>query len=328
MGKGIRSDLKERLFIAHERGECIIPVSRSDSRRLERALKRGELISPAPAVYALPRLWKALNPLEQESRKLYALAKLHPTWVFASYSAAVLHGLDVSYSLLGPIHLACDSKAHSRSTPIYIRHVLPHDSIVWKDGVLVTSIERTVFDCTRTCSFPRALGIADSALRVSGLTKEHYLSVFNNMHGGHRNKWRTLQIMDLANGKAENGGESFARAVMIRESFRVPELQVGIRDPIDVSRKYRVDFYWRLRGGAVAGELDGNDKYVDPQMTNDRDIVGILRDERLRESHITGAETKVMRFSFSDVLDTSKFCHLMSSFGIPDGYPVPEVART
>lgn len=52
----------------------------------------------------------------------------------------------------------------------------------------------------------------------------------------------------------------------------------------DGARKVRrVDFSWYLPGGRiVVGELDGQQKYVDPSMTGGRSIAAIVEDERER----------------------------------------------
>jgi hypothetical protein len=140
-------------------------------------------------------------------------------------------------------------------------------------------------------------------------------------------KERVLAVAALANGLSESGGESTARAVMIEEGFMWPTLQKEVTDPVDKSKKFRVDFYWQLPSGDVAGELDGREKYRNPEMTNGKDAVDVLADERLRESRVSGTNVKIMRFSYGNVLNTEFFCHLLTSYGIPRGFDVPWVAR-
>lgn len=327
MATGIRKDLRKRLEEAHANGICLTPESASDARRLRAALKRRDVISPAPQVYALPELWATLKPTQHERQRVRALAKLHPNWVFANVSAAVLHGLSVSYGLLGRVHLACTRNTHARNTEHYIRHIITTDEPIVVDGVRTTSLQRTVFDCTRQYAFPDALAIADSALRISNEPNEAFVSAFANMHNNCRNKWRAIDTMALADVRAESGGESIARAAMISHGYSLPDLQREIPHPVDARKYFRVDFYWNLSTGPVAGEIDGREKYVDPVMTGGRSVVDVLADERVREALITSGRCQVMRLSYKDVRNSRTFCAIMDVYGIPKGQPIPAVAR-
>ena len=328
MGKGIRADLKARLIEAHSQGKCLVPVSPSDAKRLARARKRGDVVSPARRVYALPELWDTLKPVQQEAHKLRALSALNPSWVFAEASAAVLHGLSVPYRLMGTIHLAVPTHVHSGERPGIDHLFIKDDNFTKVGGVPITSLERTAFDCMRNYDFCSSLAIADSSLRHLGATPDTLVNTFEEHHGSHFGKERAIQIAMLANGLSENGGESIARAKMIQCGFLIPALQVWVDDPVDTSTSFRVDFCWDLPNGRVIGELDGREKYTNPAMTGGREAIDILADERLRESRLSGTDAKIMRFSFSDVMDTPKFCHLLNAYGIPSGYDVPWVAAT
>lgn len=184
-----------------------------------------------------------------------------------------------------------------------------------------------MFDCLRSNSFRHGLAIADSALRVSGDDVEQFLEEFGRFHKCHAGHWRACEIMRLADARAENGGESIARAVMIEQGFMMPDLQVEVPNPVDPTKKFRVDFYWQLESGNIYGELDGHDKYIDPAMTNGRSTVQVLTAERLRESRISGTGAKIMRFSYNEAVNTPYFCNLLNGFGVPGGYEVPAVAN-
>lgn len=127
-----------------------------------------------------------------------------------------------------------------------------------------------------------------------------------------------MRVLSFANPLSENGGESYARAVMIEEGFQVPTLQVELPDPISPSGTYRVDFLWRLPDGSyVAGEFDGLRKYNDPRYRGGRSANEVLIAERERESHLNALGLPVMRFKFADVLDRRRFVRLLEQFGIP-----------
>lgn len=327
MSKGIHDDLRKRFLKAHEEGVCLTPCTPSDANRLRRAYRRGDILAPAQQVYALPELWETLGPLRRELHIIRALSKLHPDWIFASASAAIVHGLFVSNRLLGKIHILTDPRTHSRSSQAIERHVIPGITPQVVDNVPVTPLIRTAFDCMRTSDFRASLAIADSTLRLSGMSREELVSGFSKFDCRHRGINSALAVAALADGLSENGGESTARAVMIEQGFMIPSLQVEIPDPVDSKKVFRVDFFWKLGNCNVIGELDGREKYRNPQMTGGRDTVDVLADERLRESHLSGTGAKVMRFSFNDVLDTPRFCKLLTSFGIPKGFDVPPVAQ-
>ncbi|MFZ2756017.1 MAG: hypothetical protein WAY93_04025, partial [Atopobiaceae bacterium] len=136
----------------------------------------------------------------------------------------------------------------------------------------------------------------------------------------HPHVWGIRQarrVASLADGRAENGGESIARATMVELGFALPELQAEFRDPVG-GNAYRVDFLWSLPGGQqVAGELDGREKYVNPSMTGGRTPVEVLTAERRRESRLTACGVKVLRFSLPEVLDHPYFARLLEAYGIP-----------
>lgn len=305
---------------------CLTSCSRTEQRRLERAHKRGDICSPAPRVYALPALWSQLDRTEKERRVLKSLHVLHPTWVFADVSAAVLWGLNVPHSLMGGVHLATTTRSHSRSHGTRERIIMPDEHITTKDGIPVTNIERTSFDCLHNYGFCPGLCIADSALRLANISRDDMVDTFESYHGNLVGKSRAIDTARWANPLSESGGESIARATMLQLGFLLPKLQVPFRDPVDYYSWYRVDFFWNLPGGNVIGELDGRQKYTDSKMTGMRSTIDVFADERLRESHLSGTGARIMRFSYKDVMDPRRFAHILRSYGIPDGFDVPAVA--
>ena len=104
----------------------------------------------------------------------------------------------------------------------------------------------------------------------------------------------------------------------------MPELQAKVADPLEAGRHWRVDYLWKLPDGRrVAGELDGREKYVSPEMTGGRAALDVLADERLRESRISASGIQVMRFSWRDLADARRFASIMDAYGIPRA-PMPD----
>ena len=194
---------------------------------------------------------------------------------------------------------------------------------------MVTSFARTIYDCLRMLPFPLALAVADSALRIKCISRSRLAVTESKVCGTRRGLKRVLDIIDLADGRAENGGESKVRAAIISLGFESPDLQRVFADRLNPSQDYRVDFAWELPDKTVVvGELDGKDKYVDPQMTEGKSAGEVLFAERRREAHLTLADkpVRVMRFSYAEACDKQFFEHLLSSYGVPRAESVPQVA--
>lgn len=131
--------------------------------------------------------------------------------------------------------------------------------------------------------------------------------------------------MSKARGLSENGGESFALAVIFELGFPWPEQQVEFTciGPDGARKVRRVDFAWYLPDGRiVVGELDGQQKYVDPSMTGGRSIAAIVEDERERSQmlHRCGVSA-VVRFAFDDVVRRAPLERKLREAGVPCGAP-------
>ncbi len=298
---------------------CITSSKTSLRRELARLARSGELVSPWRGMYAGAEQWGDLKPLEQQRRVVRTLAKKHPDWVFCQLTAALMHGMEVSYRDLTPLHVAIGLDCHTKSNRKILRHPLEGEEVVTADGVRVTTLKRTALDCLIELDFRHGLAIADSALRIGKMKRTElikYIKARADVLG-----WQSaLDAAAWANPLAANGGESIARATMIEQGYVVPKLQVEVPNIVDGSGKYYADFYWELPDGTrVAGELDGLDKYYEPEMTGGRSAVRVMADERLRESRLGAAGLRVVRFSFADVEDGEKFSKLLSAYGIPRG---------
>lgn len=308
----------DQLFCeCEQRGECLIPTDKPTQHQLLHLYGQDRIRRPFRGMYARCETWDALDPRQRHLHIMSTLASKHPAWTFCGPSAALLHGLAVSNDSLSKIHVAQDGLRRTSSASLAWDWADPRDPIEIH-GIQATSLAQTSFDCMRTMSFGNALAIADSALRISRHDRSWLQSAIGMQKDGFHGARHARQAASFADGRAESGGESIARATMIQHGFMLPELQVVIRDPISGQQR-RVDFFWELPGGRrVIGELDGRQKYVDPAMTNGRDAIGILADERLRESRLT-LNAPVMRFSYRDVVADNgrRLARIMDAFGIP-----------
>lgn len=310
-------DLVER---AEEKSRFCVAQTPAQGRQLSRAASSEMLFRPYPGVYTTHESWDGLS---NEQRVLYgarALSLRFPSWVFAGPTAAVAHGLWVGWDYLSAVYVATNTKSHSASTGAIKRIEVTGDSPVMRESLCVTSFARTIYDCVRIMSFPDALALVDSSLRLKGITGDRLAVNLRRAIGPRRDLGRVLKVIGYADARSENGGESVARAHMMMLGFAVPELQVELIDAVDGQKTIRVDFAWILPDETtIAGELDGRDKYVNPEMTDGKDVSDVLLAERRREAHLTLSDhpVRVMRFSLAEAKNPVVFERLLSSYGVP-----------
>ena len=311
------SRLEQLADEAEQSKRCIVGMSNKDAACLYRAHKAGNVLSPAPHLYVRDAYWTSLTQKEQALHVLRAVQYLHPNWVFAGPSAALVYGLSVSYAQLKQVFVATGRNAHSKSRTSIVRIIVENDKPTIVNDLRVTSIERTVYDCLRIMDFTHGLAVADSALHRKGWSRKRLLTVIDEMpkrHQGHRHALATAQFADA---RAESGGESMARARMLLFGYEMPDLQVKVPNVVE-GGNYFGDFGWKMPDGTLlVGELDGHDKYVDPEMTGGKNIVEVMTDERLRESRVSAARATVMRFSFKDMMDDFRFTRILDAYHTP-----------
>lgn len=302
---------------ARARTACVVSHDQSIDRALIRRVVKKDLVSPLPRLYVDASHWKELDPVEQTLLVIHGLHELHGNWVFSGTTAAVAHGLSVSHSKIGAIEIVDAHGGRRRHFGTVHTRYVAGDEPVAVNGVSATSLSRTVFDCSRDLPLRDALAIADSALKSGRLTKQQLIDYVEHNAKGSRNITKARLVASLADGRSGSGGESIARAAMYEHGFAMPDLQVEALDPVD-GGSYYADFSWHLPTGEVVfGELDGGEKYVDPEMSRGNGVVWALRQERLRESRLTAGCDAVVRFSPTDVEDAYRFDRILTSFGIP-----------
>lgn len=318
--------IQEQLDAAETGKRCVVAHGRTERDRMRKAVEAHMAIEILPLVFARPTYWQDLKPRARMHHKMHALQQLYPDLVFAGPSAAVAYGLAVSNRFLDKVWVRTDRKAHRRQSA-YLRPVMvSHGATERRQGLLVTALARTVGDCLRLMDFRAGLAIADSALRMQGLTPQ---ALGEKMR---RDCWhmsglaRALEVLALADGRAESGGESIARATMLELGMAAPDLQRGYTSPIDPVVTYRADFVWSVAGGDIVGELDGLEKYESEELRGGRTIAQVIGDEHRRQSHIEACQgvLRMVRFGFSDVMREAAFLQLLEGCGVPRSYALDE----
>lgn len=318
------SEMGRRLDEAQQAGELLLcganePAMRS---RLDRRVEKGELVRPVPSSYARAGYWNQLTPTDRHLHIVRALSRQHPDWVFCGVSAAVVLGYDPTWSLLGKVHIASERGSRRFPTHNVVHHEIRGIEVENCGGIPITVPGRTLFDCLRTVPFPDGLALADRATRMNGWRDDHVAGMVEDIAGGGRyhGAKRAREVASLVDGRAESGGESIARANMMRLGFAQPELQVKIANLFDPRHPYRVDFGWQVNGiGFVVGEFDGRSKYTDPNMAAGGNIEEALLRERQRESQLSAQGVRIARFNYRQARDTRLLAQILDGFGIPRG---------
>ena len=317
MSSKMDRDVQCLIHEASCRDSCAVSFNRNYERVMQRRTRAGSLVSPLPRLYADAQRWAELNPAERRIWVMHGMRDFHDDWVYSGTSAAVAHGLSVSYRHIGPLEIADAHGGRRRYHGRVLTRYVKDDEPEIASYVYATSLPRTVFDCARELPLRDALTVADSALATGRITKQQLMDYVEGSPGECFGVERARLVARLADGRAGSGGESIARAAMYELGFAVPDLQAEVRDPIS-GRPYFVDFKWELPGGGIVyGELDGAEKYKNPQMNSGKGALSKLREERRRESRISIEGNPIVRFSLEDVGDAWAFDRLLSAFGVP-----------
>lgn len=244
--------------------------------------------------------------------------------VLCLVSAAVMHQLPLYRILPRRVHVVV-SAADRRSAPDVFRHegVVSADDVVDIDGILCTSLERTVFDLCRLVSPEVALACADAALSLIGGDPRRYDAdavecVRDRLRARAavprvRGVRQARVLVELADGRAQLPLESVTRLQLMRLGFRRPRLQVEVPAPhggsfwLDIELAEVNAFY----------ECDGESKYLDPVLRAGRGVERVVLDEKHREDWIRGSTNRrVLRGGSRDVGSPQALAARLTSFGV------------
>lgn len=295
---------------------CYIPSTNAISKAISVRLNSGELVKPFRGMYARASYWAGISLRERTRHIIRTLSHKYPSWVFSHSSAALIHNLEVPYNIMLPLHYL-SPRSSNGSGGKNIKH---HRTVSLmgqnKDGAQVTSVEQTVVDCAASYSFELALPIVDSALH-QGLTDKNRLSGYLQNRSSLRGARNVRRIINLADCRADNGGESYVRALILQCGLPQPELQVPIPNPDMPGHFYYADFlFTREDGVKVDFELDGREKYTNPAMTNNEDMLAVMMRERQREAAITSSGIRILRMGFADASNPSVLLRKLAHYKI------------
>lgn len=310
-------EVRGRLRDVFSQRRCYVPCSAAEARLLRRHALEGEVVEPFPQLSADAAPWEGLRQNERALQIIRGYAFMHPDVVFCSTSAALLHGLPVSFNQLGTIHLYTYAASPTVSTTRIARHAAENPAYTTIDGVRAASIVQAAVESICASPFIDGLAVADGLLRRLDIDRELLGEIVNGLAARRKGVATARKVAAYADARAESGGESVARGVMICEGLIPTDLQRMLRDPVDGRRAYHADFVFELCDGTtVIGELDGRGKYVDPALLDNKTTVDVLLAERKRESHITLLGMPVARFTWNDVRTRGRLRQILAVAGV------------
>lgn len=264
-------------------------VSSTGAQRLVRA---GSLRRVAHGVYADAAWWHALGDRDRTVQKHLAVTRTAAAPpVFCQDSAALLHGWRLLWNPRSPQVLhrpglgtrSTDRAAHHHSGR------LPDEDFAERDGVLLTTPQRTALDCARFLPLGAAVVVLDQALAVGvdpGALTARLIRL-----PGHRGVRRARTALGLADPLSESPGESLTRIVLLQSALPPFVSQLTIPTGRGV---YRADFAWPE--ARVLLEFDGRVKYF-----LDRPTEQVLYEERRRELALLEVGWTVLRTDWETV---------------------------
>lgn len=245
----------------------------------------------------------------QRHRQLIAatLPVLADGCVLSHTSAAVLHGLPVAARDLQRVTVTHPGKGGCLIAPALHRYrtpLAPSDTEV-VDGLVRTTLPRTVIDLARCGDLAMAVAAADRALRV-GLHREELLLQLDAAPR-RRGIARARIVAQRADGLSESAGESCSRVLMWQLDLPMPELQLLVEV---AGHRYRADFGWRNQ--RVLGEFDGKVKY-ELLLRDGETAADVVMREKRREADLRAAGWWVVRWTWSDLAQPERFERLISA---------------
>lgn len=293
--------------------------------RLRRHAARGELHRLARGQYIDAAVWAALDSDQRYAAIVRGAAGTRLTEHVTSHqSAAVLWGLPTLVGWPSEVHFLTERTRGGRSTPGIRKHALgieTRDTAV-VNGLLVTSIERTVVDLAATLDLKSAVAIADRAIAVDRTgrvrpltTRARLLETWERMLP-FRGSVRARAVIDFASTLSGSPNESGSRVNVALNGFPEPVLQ----HPFVVDGKtVFTDFYW-IDEDAV-GEADGRSKYFDPVMLDGRTSAEVVYDEKRREDGVRRQVHAFTRWDFPVGMSQSRLRTRLLQLGLPIGRP-------
>ena len=280
------------------------------SADLAAMLQSGELQHLRRGAYAT----RPTSSPEDAHRLLVAatLPMLSSTCIVSHQSGALLHELPWWSDSCSRVHVTRSKPSGGRRDPLVHVHpalLEPCDQVVI-DGMPVTSLARTVADCLRTLPYPRAVAVADAALR-KGLGREELASQLRRA-SRRAGVGRARRAAAFADARAEAVGESFSRVLLHELRLPPSDLQVEVHDE-DGVLVGRCDFGWSA--SRTLGEFDGRVKYGRLLREGEEPGDAVFA-KKVREDDLRSLGNEVVRWTDADLQSPPALrARLLRAFG-------------
>jgi hypothetical protein len=271
-------------------------------------LREKQLFSIRRGVYVWFDDFRTATPLVQHGMRVAALTlALTAPGVLSHQTAAAELDLDLLDADLTQLHVTRPSGAGSRIEAGVVHHAgeLPaHHILPRAEGEMpTTTLARTAVDVGLTTDrFECMLAALDSAMH-KGATRDELKEAFDLCRG-----WPGARMLSgalsLADGRADNPGESWSRAILIGAGLAPDDIQTAMYDA-DGLIGY-ADFHWK----GVVGEFDGKLKYKVPDGATADEAAQILWKEKRREDRLR-VDNEMARWAVAELHRPSRLIELV-----------------
>jgi hypothetical protein len=283
---------------------------------------RGDEVRLARGAYVPIAPWL---DLEARDRYLVTIRAVSMTrrkeMVLSHWSAAALHGLPIVGPWPTKVHVSIGRVSGGRSRRGVIKHalVVADDDIVEVDGMIVTSVARTVLDLAVYADRLTAIVATDRALLIDRLDRTPPMVGLDELwdtyfaRGNFRGAVRARKVLEFGETGSESPLESVSRYSMKIIGCPKPELQVAFRDHLGAIGY--ADFYWRRY--RLVGEADGDSKYLDPGLRGGHTTAEVVLAEKRREDRIRAVGEGVTRWPWSVGVNPQALRAHLQAAGLP-----------
>ncbi|MGV9825804.1 hypothetical protein [Gordonia sp. NPDC003429] len=199
------------------------------------------------------------------------------------------------------------SEKSGRTSPGLVIHqtAVDPEHLTEYQGIVVTSIARTVCDVARDGSIRQAIcalnsGLFESRRRDLPISLEPVIDALKGTHGIETLRTAHVHSTDLC----ESIGESLSCCILLEDgSIPFPDLQVAVK--VDGGDVKRCDTGWRDSDGQlrVVGEFDGRFKYHRAAPASGHRLPeDVIYAEKLREDAIRDCDIIVVRWTWQELM--------------------------
>lgn len=291
-----------------------------------RAVAAGREVRVARGVYLGAEDWQLLSDRARYELVVRAVATTRRNRpVLSHWSAAVIHGLP----MLGPwpdsVHVTVGPTSGGRSRHRVVTHslTLGDADVVEVDGMLVTSVARTVIDLAAVLSFAAGVVLADRALLIDRMGRSPTLASLDHLMDAWRARprfagsRRALRVVEFAVPASESPLESVSRVSMYVIGCPRPRLQTRYSDAD--GHIADVDFDWPEFDHI--GEADGDAKYLEPSLRGGRSAERVVLDEKIREDRLRALPKSISRWRWEKGAVPDRLRAHLQRAGPPMGVP-------